>query len=179
MASTGRSLSGDQFDTGTRTLAFVVGMFGLAGSLAYAPRLYRAIEISRWRATTATVVDEQVHEELAGVTLFHRSTAQRYEDRLRVQYSYSVSGTRYTSGSIGPFAAYVPYSAHRESTYAVGSRLPARYDPSQPGDAVLEAPSLIGTLMSSFIWAAAALWSLSRGVRSRSRSLRKLRALGS
>jgi len=159
--------SDQRADSGMRVLVWIVGLFALAGALVYSPRLYRAVQIARWATTTATIVDQQVRNEFAGLRIRSTIYPKRYEDRLRVRYSYVVAGATYSAAMIGPDVAYVRDAPHRESQYAVGTRLPARYDPSRPSNAELEPPSVTATLLSWLVCVVAGLWALARGRPSR------------
>jgi hypothetical protein len=151
-----------------RVLPWIVGLFALAGALVYAPRPYEAARVARWPTVTATIVNQQARNEFAGYRISRSVSPRRYENRLRVRYSYEVGSAIYSAVTIGPYTAYVRDAPYRESQYAVGTRHPARYDPARPSDAVLESPSVIGALLSLSICVGAGLWALTHGAASRS-----------
>ena len=97
-------------------------LFGLISAAALVGDLGSARQSLSWPSAEGTIT---------------RSVRRRGSRLLKsLEYRYSVSGTTYSATR----AAFlrVPYSKPIHETYRTGQRVSVRYDPSEPGRAVLE-----------------------------------------
>jgi hypothetical protein len=144
-------------------------VFLLMGSTALyfgATSYLEAEQVKDWPSTAGTVTQVGVSEVYVSG---HKGSPSHYEYYPKIYYEYQVDGRTYYGDDRGKvessFSSYADAQGYL-SRYRVGTAVPVYYNPSDPGEAVLEKTTstemilapLVGLLFAS-IGAAGLFWS--------------------
>jgi hypothetical protein len=117
-------------------MAAVFGAIVLAGNLV---GFWLDERVRAWPTTPAQLSSVEIGRDEIGVWHGRFSSTPIRERRFHVRYSYVVAGQPHVGNQIGAHGAAARVDG-RPDRYAVGQRVTAHYNPSDPDEAVLETP---------------------------------------
>ena len=135
-------------------------VFSLAILAVESPRFLRCAIASRWPVTAGRITSSRVTDEFSQLVMHRFSDSRIFEDRIRVTYLYSVAGQSHSGSHITVLTPYIRRTYRDERRLATGAVVQVHYRPSDPADAVLDAPFPAALLVLLLACLAVLAWSV-------------------
>lgn len=126
---------------GAATLVFG-GIMLYAGALG----TWLDARVRTWPTTAGRLLSVEISNDTIGVLVNRRSNTMMRQLRFHVRYAYTVAGVSRVGNQIGARANEARVGGRRHR-YGVGQSVTVHYNPTDPGEAVIETPFPFGAVI--------------------------------